>query len=183
MQALQSTNKVWWQTYQTLASQRTGKKIPLDIETNEPHDYPVLRDQPLPQGQQQSQTQQPQRGCSQEIYFDASNKTESGKWIPPDKQTGLPHQCQQWIRIEPVVLSRDRISYHPSCFETNACGSKSFSLNTSCLLCLPSKWIFISGLNSYNTCLHGPQGGVGNPEEVATVFFAHMCVWGLDLSL
>jgi hypothetical protein len=35
-------------------SQRTGKKIPLDVETNEPHDCPVRRDQP--------QTQQTQQG-------------------------------------------------------------------------------------------------------------------------
>ena len=28
------------------ASQKTGKKIPLDIETNEPHDCQVRRDQP-----------------------------------------------------------------------------------------------------------------------------------------
>ena len=30
--------------------------------------------------------------CGQEIYFDANNKSQSGKWIPLDKQTGLPHQ-------------------------------------------------------------------------------------------
>ena len=27
-------------------SQRTGKKIPLDVETNEPHDCPARREQP-----------------------------------------------------------------------------------------------------------------------------------------
>jgi hypothetical protein len=86
-------------------SQRTGKKIPLDIATNEPHDCPVRRDQPQ-QGQQQQgqQSQQPQtqqrryfecrKGCGQEIYFDANNKSQSGKWIPLDKDTGQPHQCQ-----------------------------------------------------------------------------------------
>jgi hypothetical protein len=85
-------------------SQRTGKKIPLDIATNEPHDCPVRRDQPQ-QGQQQGQqSQQPQtqqrryfecrKGCGQEIYFDANNKSQSGKWIPLDKDTGQPHQCQ-----------------------------------------------------------------------------------------
>jgi hypothetical protein len=87
-------------------SQRTGKKIPLDIATNEPHDCPVRRDQPQ-QGQQQQgqQSQQPQtqqrryfecrKGCGQEIYFDANHsKSQSGKWIPLDKETGLPHQCQ-----------------------------------------------------------------------------------------
>jgi hypothetical protein len=39
-------------------SQRTGKKIPLDIETNEPHDCPIRRDQPQTQ---QGQVQQPQQ--------------------------------------------------------------------------------------------------------------------------
>ena len=79
-------------------SQKTGKKIPLDPGTNEPHDCPVRRDQPQ---QQQGQSQQMQRryhtcnkGCGQEIYFDANNKSQSGKFIPLDKDTGLPHQCQ-----------------------------------------------------------------------------------------
>jgi hypothetical protein len=27
-------------------SQKTGKKIPLDVETNEPHDCPARREQP-----------------------------------------------------------------------------------------------------------------------------------------
>jgi hypothetical protein len=39
-------------------SQRTGKKIPLAVATNEPHDCPVRRDQPQQQQQlgQQSKT-------------------------------------------------------------------------------------------------------------------------------
>ena len=82
-------------------SQRTGKKIPLDVETNEPHDCPVRRDQPQQQqGQPQQQTQQQRRyhqcnkGCGNEIYFDANSKSQSGKFVPLDKDTGLPHQCQ-----------------------------------------------------------------------------------------
>jgi hypothetical protein len=87
-------------------SQKTGKKIPLDIETSEPHDCPVRREQPqVRQGQQGQQSEQPQsqqqkryyqcnKGCGQEIYFDANSKSQSGKWIPLDKDTGLPHQCQ-----------------------------------------------------------------------------------------
>jgi hypothetical protein len=39
-------------------SQKTGKKTPLDVETNEPHDCPVRRDQPLQQQQQGQQLQQ-----------------------------------------------------------------------------------------------------------------------------
>src|ERR1051326_5248811 len=84
-------------------SERTGKKIPLDLDTDEPHDCPVRRDQPQTQLQGQEQTQQMQqqrrylqcnKGCGEEIYFDQNKRTESGKWIPLDKQTGLPHQCQ-----------------------------------------------------------------------------------------
>jgi hypothetical protein len=74
----------------------TGKKIPLDPDTNEPHDCPVLRDQPQQQQGQQTQMRYHQcnKGCGNEIYFDANNKSQSGKFIPLDKQTGLPHQCQ-----------------------------------------------------------------------------------------
>jgi hypothetical protein len=75
-------------------SQRTGKKIPLDIETNEPHDCPVRRDQPQQSHQTQRRYHQCNKGCGQEIYFDENNKSQSGKWIPLDKQTGQPHQCQ-----------------------------------------------------------------------------------------
>ena len=83
-------------------SERTGKKIPLDVQTNERHDCPVRRDQPQ-QGQQQQQSLQHQqrrylqcsKGCGHEIYFDVNTKTHSGKWIPLDKETGLPHQCTQ----------------------------------------------------------------------------------------
>jgi hypothetical protein len=85
-------------------SQRTGKKIPLDIETNEPRDCPIRKSQQQqlqqPQQSQPEQTQQRRyhqcrKGCGQEIYFDANHsKSQSGKFIPLDKDTGLPHQCQ-----------------------------------------------------------------------------------------
>jgi hypothetical protein len=52
-------------------SQRTGKKIPLAIETNEPHDCPARNDQQ----QSEQQVQQTQR--RQEICFDANNKIQS----------------------------------------------------------------------------------------------------------
>jgi hypothetical protein len=35
------------------------------------------------------------KGCGQFIYFDESQRTENGKWIPLEKETGEPHQCQQ----------------------------------------------------------------------------------------
>jgi transcription initiation factor TFIID subunit TAF12 len=97
-------------------NERTGKKIPLDAETNEPHNCPVRRSQQEQQQsqpshlqqQQQQQQQQPSqqqeyqerryhqcnKGCGQEIYFDVNSKSQSGKFIPLDKETGLPHQCQ-----------------------------------------------------------------------------------------
>jgi hypothetical protein len=82
-------------------SQKTGKKIPLDPGTNEPHDCPVRRDQPQPVQQQLQQSPQQERryhicnrGCGQLIYFDANSKSQSGKFIPLDKETGSPHQCQ-----------------------------------------------------------------------------------------
>jgi len=75
-------------------SQRTGKKIPLDVGTNEPHDCSARSGN----NQQQSQTQQRRyfqcnKGCGQEIYFDVDSKSQSGKYIPLSKDTGLPHQC------------------------------------------------------------------------------------------
>ena len=78
-------------------SQRTGKKIPLDPGTNEPHACPVRRDQPQQHQQGKSQQRrylQCNKGCGQEIYFDAKSKSQSGKYIPLDKDTGQPHQCQ-----------------------------------------------------------------------------------------
>ena len=81
-------------------SQRTGKKIPLDVETNEPHECPARKDQQggtvsVPEQQKQKRYYQCRKGCGQEIYFDTNNKSQSGKFIPLDKDTGLPHQCQQ----------------------------------------------------------------------------------------
>jgi hypothetical protein len=84
-------------------SQRSGKKIPLDVDTQEAHNCPMWRNvQDQQQSQQQPQhPQQTQRryyqcnkGCGQEIYFDVNSKTQSGKWIPLSKDTGLPDQCQ-----------------------------------------------------------------------------------------
>jgi hypothetical protein len=73
-------------------SQRTGKKIPLDVATNERHDCParkaaeyptMINSSPSSSSQSQEQTQQKRyyqcnKGCGQEIYFDADNKSQSG---------------------------------------------------------------------------------------------------------
>jgi hypothetical protein len=45
------------------------------------------------------------KGCGQEIYFDANNKSQSGKFIPLDKDTGLPHQYGQHINSQRSTLS------------------------------------------------------------------------------
>jgi hypothetical protein len=67
-------------------SERTGKKIPLDVDTEEPHDCPIRR-------AHHRKFYDCNRGCGFQIYFDKMYLTESGKWIPVDKQTGLPHTC------------------------------------------------------------------------------------------
>ncbi|MFL6370364.1 MAG: hypothetical protein ACJ72F_05985 [Nitrososphaeraceae archaeon] len=78
-------------------SQKTGKKIPLDVETNERHDCPAGRDQQqqkasqsmLPEElterqQQQRRHHQCNKGCGQEIYFDPNNKTQ--RQMDPSRQ-------------------------------------------------------------------------------------------------
>ena len=59
-------------------SLKTGKKIPLDVESNEPHDCPMRNQQQQPQLVQQPQQRryhQCNKGCGQEIYFDPNNKS------------------------------------------------------------------------------------------------------------
>ena len=97
-------------------SSKTGRKIPLDPDTDKPHDCPVWKGdqqyqqlpyqqqsqqlaqhdqrQLQPQNQQERRYYQCNKGCGNEIYFDANNKSQSGKFIPLDKDTGQPHQCQ-----------------------------------------------------------------------------------------
>ena len=80
-------------------SERTGKRIPLDVDTEEPHNCSVWKSSSQQQQQQQQEKQQRRyyqcsKGCGQEIYFDANNKSQSGKWIPLSKDTGQPRQCQ-----------------------------------------------------------------------------------------
>ena len=35
------------------------------------------------------------KGCGAKIYFDEDFKTEQGKFIPIDRNTGRPHNCQK----------------------------------------------------------------------------------------
>jgi hypothetical protein len=70
-------------------SERTGKKILLDLDTDELHDCPVWRSQQ----ETQKRYYNCRKGCGLFIYFDVNERTIRGKWIPLDKDTGLPHQC------------------------------------------------------------------------------------------
>ncbi len=64
-----------------------GKKIPLDLETDSPHECSVWK--------QQHRRYYPCRNdCVAEIYFDdKAAKSKNGKWVPIDRKTGTPHQC------------------------------------------------------------------------------------------
>ena len=33
--------------------------------------------------------------CGASIYWDSSRRTENGKWIPIDEETGEPHDCPE----------------------------------------------------------------------------------------
>jgi hypothetical protein len=70
------------------------KKIPLDVDTEEPHDCPAWRSQQEQRRRTQRRYYSCRKGCGQFIYFDANNKSQNGKWIPIDKETNEPHQCQ-----------------------------------------------------------------------------------------
>ena len=60
-------------------SERTGKKIPLDLDTDEPHECEVWRWQQEERHKSQRKYYSCSKGCDQEIYFDANNKSQSGK--------------------------------------------------------------------------------------------------------
>jgi hypothetical protein len=63
----------------------SGKKIPLDSETEEPHNCPY-------------RTYQSKayycNACGKEIYFDDEYVSKNGKKIPLSKDTGSPHRCK-----------------------------------------------------------------------------------------
>jgi hypothetical protein len=46
------------------------------------------------QQHQEKRYYQCNKDCGQDIYFGANSKSQSGKYIPLDKDTELPHQCQ-----------------------------------------------------------------------------------------
>jgi hypothetical protein len=71
-------------------SQKTGKKIPLDVYTEQPHDCPIWKQQ---QRYNRRRHYYPCRNCSADIYFDNAQKSKNGIWVPIDKQTCTPHHC------------------------------------------------------------------------------------------
>lgn len=58
-------------------SERTGKRIPLDINTEEPHDCPARREQQEQQQEQERRYRTCNKGCGQFIYFDATAKVRA----------------------------------------------------------------------------------------------------------
>jgi hypothetical protein len=70
----------------------------VDVETNEPHGSPVQRSATAATrttiAHNKGAICNVTKAVARKIYFDARNKSQSGKWIPLDKQTGLPYQCQ-----------------------------------------------------------------------------------------
>lgn len=68
-------------------SMRTGRKIPLDDYTMEPHRCPMYK---------RPRKYSPCNNCGAMIYFDEdAPKSSSGKWIPQDQRTGAAHQCPE----------------------------------------------------------------------------------------
>jgi len=68
-------------------SERTGKKIPLDADTEEPHKCALRK-------LKHRKYFECKKGCGSQIFFDEDRRTENGKWIPIDKDTDEPHQCE-----------------------------------------------------------------------------------------
>ena len=62
----------------------SGKKIPLDADTDEPHRCKAWEEA-------HRRYKNCFKGCGGEIYFDQDSRTDSGKWIPVDKYTNEPH--------------------------------------------------------------------------------------------
>src|SRR5918999_1400620 len=68
-------------------SEVSGKMIPLDEDpdTSRPHRCEEWK--------AQNRRYYDCRNCGSQIYFDESQKSNNGKFIPLDKQTGQPHEC------------------------------------------------------------------------------------------
>src|SRR5215216_5376874 len=73
-------------TFSDMFVSQSGKKIPLDAETEQPHKCRVWL-------AQHTTYKKCSKGCGADIYWDEKQKSASGKFIPIDKKTGAPHQC------------------------------------------------------------------------------------------
>ena len=70
-------------------SELSGKIIPLeeDPNTDQPHK--------CEQWKAQNRKYYHCKDCNAEIYFDDLYKSKNGKYIPLDKATGEPHECDE----------------------------------------------------------------------------------------
>lgn len=68
-----------------IVSERTGKKIPLEEGSDDPHR--------CAEWEAQHRRYYNCRDCGAQIYFDDEHKSNSGKFIPLSKSTGGPHDC------------------------------------------------------------------------------------------
>jgi len=96
-------------------SERTGKQIPLDPTTKQPHNCPnyepyvstgtvtvtaaAKTSSGNPSSTATTTTVQEIKyikckSCNNDIYFDEKQKSESGKFIPISRLTNQPHQCK-----------------------------------------------------------------------------------------
>jgi hypothetical protein len=74
-------------------SERTGRKIPLDVDTDKPHNCPIWK-------LHHRIYHEYRKGCGSQIFFDEDRRSPSGKMIPIDKYTDEPHECEKWIPID-----------------------------------------------------------------------------------
>ena len=70
-----------------IVSSRTGKKIPLDEGSDEPHR--------CAEWEAQHRRYYNCRECNAPIYFDDAHVSYTGKHIPLSKSTGGPHECDE----------------------------------------------------------------------------------------
>ena len=68
-------------------SERTGKKIPLDPDTEEPHDCIAYSSDP-------DYRYVECYNCGEDIFFDNEHISKNGKKIPLSRQSKKPHRCK-----------------------------------------------------------------------------------------
>jgi hypothetical protein len=70
-----------------IVSERTGKLIPLQEGSDDPHRCEAWK--------AQHRRYYNCRECNAQIYFDDVYISKTGKHIPLDKETGEPHKCDE----------------------------------------------------------------------------------------